>query len=543
MNVPLFIKQAAQKRSITMAVNKKVDYIHQNPDERIGTAIEALRNLETMVGETRNMSEFADWVERNPGTKNWFTNLFRKDPEIVKKFFLNFLVNVNLKWLKNTQSKATGSYGLSTPYSILISPTMRCNLRCKGCYAGEYGKGDDLPTREVNRIISEGKQLGTFFYTILGGEPLVRWNELYKIMRKHDDCLFRVFTNGTLITDKVADQILKLGNVYPVLSVNGWEEATDEIRGPGAFEQILETAERLHRRGILFGNSFVFMRNNFEDLTSDQFYDFWIEKGSFFAWNFLYMPVGDKPDLECMPTPEQRRRMGDFVRSLRERKPFFLMDFWNDAPAVGGCIAGGRRYLHINHKGDVEPCIFAHFATDNIHDKSLQEVLASDFMTDIRMHQPHSDNLLTPCMIIDNPQILREVVERHQAYSTDGNSNQLLNDYSEQLDNYAAEAHNTLDPVWMSEKYKEKRAKMHAGEGLHSGEIDRLRLAKDPVVAEEVSRSYPFLNEYPWIIGNHHKATAAASANQEMHTKSNAGLPTRQLPPQSPDDETHRAGS
>ena len=409
MSLTSFLKRMGQKHTLSVAIKKKVDAIHEDPDGRIGIAIDALRDLENTMGVTENMSAFADWLENNPGAKAWFTNLFRRDPEVVKKFFLNFLVNVNLKWLANIHDNADDAYGFSTPYTILMSPTMRCNLNCKGCYASQYSRQDELPTDEIDRIVTEGKELGTFFYTLLGGEPMVRWNDLWKIMRKHDDCLFQMFTNASLISDEVADQMLKLGNVYPVLSVNGWQDATDASRGDGAFQQIVDAADRLRERGLVFGNSFVFMRSNFEDLTQDAFYDFWIDRGSFFAWNFLYMPVGRDPNLELMPTPEQRREMGEFVRSLRERKPFFLMDFWNDAPAVGGCIAGGRRYIHITHEGDVEPCIFAHFATDNIHGKSLKQVLTSDFLTDIRMHQPHSDNLVTPCMIIDNPHVLREV--------------------------------------------------------------------------------------------------------------------------------------
>ena len=50
--------------------------------------------------------------------------------------------------------------------------------------------------------------------------------------------------------------------------------------------------------------------------------------------------------------------MYEQVRKFRQTKPIFTMDFWNDGEYAGGCIAGGRRYLHINAGGDVDPCVF-----------------------------------------------------------------------------------------------------------------------------------------------------------------------------------------
>jgi len=117
-----------------------------------------------------------------------------------------------------------------------------------------------------------------------------------------------------------------------------------------------------------------------DTVTSDEFYDFLIDKGALFGWYFLFMPVGKDPDTSLMPTPEQRKKLYETVQRVRLEKPLFMMDFWGDAPYVGGCIAGGRRYIHINPKGDVEPCIFVHFSADNIKEKSLKEALDSDFM-------------------------------------------------------------------------------------------------------------------------------------------------------------------
>ena len=91
-----------------------------------------------------------------------------------------------------------------------------------------------------------------------------------------------------------------------------------------------------------------------------------IESGALFVWYFHYMPVGNSAVPELLPTPQQREEMYKRIRHFRETKAIFGMDFQNDGQFVGGCIAGGRRYLHINAKGDVEPCVFIHYSNVNV---------------------------------------------------------------------------------------------------------------------------------------------------------------------------------
>ena len=154
-----------------------------------------------------------------------------------------------------------------------------------------------------------------------------------------------------------------------------------------------------------------------------------------------------------MPTAEQRELMK--VRGpqrIRNEKPIFIIDFWNDAPYMGGCIAGGRHFFHINSHGDVEPCIFIHLATDNIHDKSLKEVINSPFFKEFRARQPYSHNLLRPCTIIDHPHMLREICNECHPYSTDGPVCGLINSpISDTLDNYSQEVAEIMDPIWERE--------------------------------------------------------------------------------------------
>jgi MoaA/NifB/PqqE/SkfB family radical SAM enzyme len=141
--------------------------------------------------------------------------------------------------------------------------------------------------------------------------------------------------------------------------------------------------------------------------------------GALFAWFFHYMPVGKSAIAELMVTPEQRVELMERIRRFRRTKPIFTMDFQNDAQHVGGCIAGGRRYLHINAAGDVDPCVFIHYSNANIHDCTLLEALQSPIFMAYHDGQPFNENMLRPCPMLENPEILPEMVRRTGAYSTD----------------------------------------------------------------------------------------------------------------------------
>lgn len=338
--------------------------------------------------------------------------------------------------------------GFRLPFVYLISPSMRCNLHCAGCYASEYTTEDDLPIEVVDRVLTEGEAMGIYFVTVLGGEPFVR-TDMWEMYQKHRDVLFMVFTNGTPLTPKNVDRLAALGNVIPVVSIEGWEDDTDARRGQGVFKSIMAAFDRLRAAGVLFGFSSMITRRNLETICSDAFNRMLVEKGCMFGWHFLYMPVGRSPDLSLMPTPEQRnylRRHGAF--RIRETMPLLVMDFWNDAPLVGGCIAAGREYFHINNRGDVEPCIFTHFATDNVKEKSLGECLQSPFFRAIRARQPYNDNLLMPCMLIDNPGVFREICAECHPYPTHAGAESLVGELAPGLDAYAGHLAEIMDEAW-----------------------------------------------------------------------------------------------
>ena len=369
------------------------------------------------------------------------------DPHVMQTTAVNFFINAALDGWK-TQEKYRKEYGCNIPWAILLDPTSACNLHCTGCWAAEYGNKLNLTFEEIDDIIRQGKELGVYFYIYTGGEPLVRKDDLIRLCEKHSDCIFLSFTNGTLIDEAFADEMLRVGNFVPAISLEGFEEATDGRRGNGVYEKATAAMRILREKKLFYGISACYTSANFESITSEEFFDHLIEMGAYFIWYFHYMPVGNDASPELLPTPEQRIETCRRIRKYRAEKPLFAMDFQNDAEYVGGCIAGGRRYLHINANGDMDPCVFVHYSDSNIREKTLLEGLRSPIMMAYHDGQPFNENMLRPCPMLENPDKLRAMVVCTEAHSTDLQSPESVEHLCSKCDQYAENWKPAAEKLW-----------------------------------------------------------------------------------------------
>ncbi len=430
------LKNYIIKKSLYLASNYVIPHLK---DETIVNLSDKLNDFKAPAGKI-----FFDHI---------FINLKRKLPYLSKnvksKILNNFISNFLL--LSGNKRKAfIEKNGFYPPLFYVISPSMHCNLKCYGCYSANYTRQDKLSFKKINQIIDEGKSYGIFFYTISGGEPFVR-KDLIDIFKRNSDCYFQVYTNGSLIDGQMAEKLAELGNVFPAISVEGFEAETDERRGKGHFKKIVSAMQYLKDNGILFGFSATATKFNNEIIASDEFIDFYIKQGCFLGWYFNYIPIGREPDLKLMPTPEQRNYRRKRVAEIRESKPIVVADFWNDGVLSHGCLSGGRVYLHINANGGVEPCVFAQFAADNVFDKSIEEILNSIYFKSIRSEQMGIKNRLRPCMIIDHPQILRNVVAKGNAKATQEGGESIITALKDDMDKYSSSYAEIADKVWFEE--------------------------------------------------------------------------------------------
>lgn len=380
------------------------------------------------------------------------------DPYVIRQSALNLGYEAGLYGTK-TIREMRKKYDCNIPWLILMDPTSACNLHCTGCWAAEYGNKLNLTFDEMDSIVTQGKELGIYFYMMTGGEPLVRKADIIRLCEKHNECAFHCYTNGTLVDQAFCDEMKRVGNLSLSISLEGFEDANDFRRGAGVYDKVLHAMDLLHENGLIFGNSVCYTRKNMDAVTSDEFFDLLIEHGSRFAWYFHLMPVGMKAAPELMPTAEQREYIYHRIREVRAKeggKEIFVMDFQNDGEFVGGCIAGGRNYCHINPKGDVEPCVFIHYSSANIREKSLLECLKQPLFMAYRDGQPFNDNMLRPCPMLENPELLQKMVHETGAHSTDVEEAEPVEHLCGKCESYACEWKKTADKLWEEHPYHQK---------------------------------------------------------------------------------------
>lgn len=306
----------------------------------------------------------------------------------------------------------------SIPRVLLVDPTSNCNLKCKGCWSQDYESGHNISYEKFDDILNQAEELGIMDCLMTGGEPLLRKDDILKLCKKHDKMTFGVFTNATLIDEELADEMAKLGNLNAFISIEGTKEETDFRRGDGVYDQVIQAMEILKSRDIGFAFSACYHSKNYKTIASDEFLDQMRENGAWFGWLFQFIPVGNNADTSLVCTPEQRAYVQEKIRDYCIKNDSVIVDFWNNGHLSFGCIGAGVGFVHINAKGDVEPCAFCHYSDSNIHDVSLADALRSKFFTAFRNAQPFSDNPLQACPLIDNPQAIVDVVNEGGATST-----------------------------------------------------------------------------------------------------------------------------
>ena len=438
------------KTSIQAAGLKKAyKYIDKDPANNILKVMNFLDTVvppDTLAGQRRTIRAAVSDPENN-----WYRFLLGLwsdlDGEVRKTLFDNLVINAVVNW-EPVRENYMKKYGCNIPWTLLIDPTSACNLHCTGCWAAEYGNKMNMDFDTLDSIVLQGKEMGIRFFLFSGGEPLVRKKDIIALCEKHGDSVFTAFTNGTLIDEAFADEMLRVRNFIPAISVEGFEDDTDFRRGKGTFSQVRRAMEILKRKKLPFGVSCCYTSKNVEQIGSEEYFDWMIEQGAKFCWFFTYMPVGSAAVPELMATAEQRRFMYERIRRYRGTKPLFTMDFWNDGEYVGGCIAGGRNYLHVNANGDIEPCAFIHYSDSNIREKTLLEALQSPLFMAYKEGQPFNKNHLRPCPLLDNPGALARMVDTSGAHSTDMQSPEDVYRLSEKCREKAEKWAPVADDLW-----------------------------------------------------------------------------------------------
>ena len=294
-----------QKGMQDFGIKQALKYLEKDPEENIPKLMEMVDRFAPQ-GWYEGQRNMIRKVIQEKG--NWYElilRLYELDPGVRKAFFQNFIFNASLNG-SALQDQLSQENNCNIPWAILLDPTSACNLHCTGCWAAEYGHQLNLSLETIDSIVKQGKKLGTYMYIYTGGEPLVRKQDLIKICEMNPDCEFLSFTNGTLIDEEFCQEMLRVKNFVPAISLEGFEDANDGRRGDGVFQKVQHAMKLLKSHKLPFGISTCYTSRNFEDISSEAFYDMMIVSGALFVWYFHYMPVGNSAVPELMPTPQQR---------------------------------------------------------------------------------------------------------------------------------------------------------------------------------------------------------------------------------------------
>lgn len=434
-------------------------------------------------------------VERGLAEKLISESAVRALVNILKKAVLDDKEN------HGTAARFQEQYGMRAPSFLVLSPSKACNLHCTGCYADSGATAEKLDWEIVDRMITEAKTLwGARLFVFSGGEPFAYRSNgkgILELIEKNPDCAFIIFTNGTLINEKVSKRLAKSGNVLPAISVEGWKERTDARRGEGVFDRVLATMKVLRGDGVPFGISLTGTCHNAEEILSEEFIDFFQQQGALYAWLFQYMPIGRSFTLDLMPTTEQRvwmwHRSWEIVRNRR----FFLADFWNSGTACDGCLSAGGHgsggYFYVDWNGAVSPCVFLPYSPVNIKDVyagggTLNDVWTNPFFRNLRQWQldykNKNGNGLAPCPTRDHHAELQRMLIEHEPDPIDENAAVALLDseYAQALAQYGAAYQSLTQDIWENHYLHRAPGKNGLIEPLP--DISNLQKAAEPAAEE-----------------------------------------------------------
>ena len=314
------------------------------------------------------------------------------------------------------------------PAFQFISVTDDCNLACQGCWVTKGEKSTSLDLKAINKIISDSKKHGSYFFGILGGEPIM-YNGLLEIFRSNSDCYFQLFTNGTLLNEKIAAELRQLANVTPLISLEGNETVADIRRGSNrVFERTIKAIETSTSQGLITGVAISVCKSNIEMALSDEFIGLLHSRGVLYLWYYIYRPTGVSPHYELALSPEEILRLRRFLVNGRTKYPLVLIDSYWGADGEPFCPAVEGLSHHINPQGFIEPCPVIQFSCDNISGGDLKDIYENSAF--IRDFKSEVNQQTKGCILMENPEWLVKFAEKHQAINTSNRP-----DLSEQLAN------------------------------------------------------------------------------------------------------------
>lgn len=340
-----------------------------------------------------------------------FRTLRSASPRCLTKFAWNFGVKGLISVERFKRRLRRGEF---FPPFLYLSIINSCNLRCQGCWVDVEAPRESLDLATLHRTITDAKTQGNVFFGILGGEPFLH-PELLDLLADHPDCYFQLFTNGQLITEKIARRLRHLGNATPLVSIEGNELVSNERRGkPEVYQRTLRGLDHCLAAGLLTGVATSVCQTNIDDLLSESWLRELVRRGVHYVWYHSYRPVGPIMKPELALRPDQLVRIRKFVVEMRSRVPIAIIDAYYDHQGRALCPMVTGISHHVSPRGDIEPCPILQFAVENIRDPRgvVPAIRDSSFLRDFRQI---SGQHTRGCIVLERPDVVEDLVKRHAA--------------------------------------------------------------------------------------------------------------------------------
>ncbi|MBN1670753.1 MAG: radical SAM protein [Kiritimatiellae bacterium] len=250
------------------------------------------------------------------------------------------------------------------PLSGTVDLTLRCNLRCRHCYAADAPAGEsgsELPTERLLALFDELVDAGCLFLLFTGGEPLLR-RDFARIYThaKRAGLMVTVFANGTLIDEEAACLFADLPPRAVEISLYGATAAThDAVTGvPGSFARARAGLDRLLARRVPVKLKTVLMTLNdhefeaMEELARACGVKFRVDPAIFPRFN------GDRAPL-ALRVPAERAvacELADPER-LKGWRTYFERAHGRPLPDRLYQCAAGITSFHVDSSGNIQPCV------------------------------------------------------------------------------------------------------------------------------------------------------------------------------------------
>ena len=378
--------------------------------------------MNTLFSEIKSKLFISRWINSNRNVLAIYSRLQAELPKDYRKKFYKTWVLSHIGARKKLIGKKKKDY---SPLTLKISPTMRCNLSCLGCFATDYPVESDMNYQHLVKIVEEAYKVGIPSVGVIGGEPLL-FSNIFNLFKKFENIGFYLVTNGTKITNTVIENLTKLPNVITIFSIDGFEDVNDFLRGKGVFQKIMNSMYMMKSKGLAFGFSTSVHHKSKTDVLSEKFIDLMIEKGCIVGAFLPYIPVGKTPQYDLICSEEE---IVDYYNKLEwyaQTKPILILkEGWSDGSFLNsGCAAGDT--MHVTEKGEAEPCNGIEFFVDNTNESTVEEILNSDFFRDIRKLNAKG---IKKCITLTKPEAILDIVKKYNAKPTHELALQHLKEY------------------------------------------------------------------------------------------------------------------